>query len=178
MVSKHVTDGDKCFMCGEDNINVLQSHHIVPSVFGGSDDAYNRVVLCANHHQAIHAIYSDAVFKRLGVSKESRDTTDADVDDDSFEAGGDTSTEDESEPSIQEMKWNLVEKHVLELIEEYDDLPGVPEQKLITVVSEDTLPNGVKMTEEEVSYAIQQLRDKGVVYSPSQEHIRHVEYDA
>lgn len=70
MVSNHVSEGDQCFMCGEDNLHVLVSHHIVPSAYGGSDEQFNRVVLCANHHQAIHGIYSEAVFKRLGVQKE------------------------------------------------------------------------------------------------------------
>lgn len=66
----------RCFICGEDNDNVLQTHHIVPRRYGGSDASENLVDLCANCHQAIEAIYNDDVFRRMGVTKTSDEDSD------------------------------------------------------------------------------------------------------
>jgi hypothetical protein len=58
---------DRCFICGDDNPNVLQEHHAVPRRFGGSDDNVNVVTLCANCHEAVEKIYDEAFYKRLGI---------------------------------------------------------------------------------------------------------------
>lgn len=56
-----------CFICDDDNPEVLQTHHVLPRRFGRSDDAENLVTLCANCHQAIEKIYDDAFFSRAGI---------------------------------------------------------------------------------------------------------------
>lgn len=58
---------DRCFICGEDNPNVLQTHHIVPSRHGGTDDSENLVRLCANCHQALERIYNARFYQELGL---------------------------------------------------------------------------------------------------------------
>jgi len=53
---------DHCYICGESNSNVLQTHHIIPRRYGGSDRQENLVRLCANCHQAIESLYDDEFF--------------------------------------------------------------------------------------------------------------------
>lgn len=55
----------RCYICGEDNPNVLQTHHIFPRRLGGEDSPGNLVRLCANCHQAVESIYDDAFFDRV-----------------------------------------------------------------------------------------------------------------
>lgn len=55
----------RCYICGEDNPNVLQTHHILPRRYGGTDDGENLVRLCANCHQAVESIYDEEFFDRL-----------------------------------------------------------------------------------------------------------------
>lgn len=194
MVSNHVSEGDQCFMCGEDNIHVLVSHHIVPRAYGGSDEDYNRVVLCANHHQAIHGIYTDSVFKRLGVPKiKSEDYTVEAVDADSFSK---LPTEDQFEHLLKQAPENtlrnalmkvyfkeltepeedgpmdgagLVGDVIFELQQEYTELPGAPDEKIIERCLEET-----EWDRETVLDQIQDKRDLGVIYTPEKGYLRIV----
>ena len=54
-----------CYICGEDNPNVLQTHHILPRRYGGGDGPDNLVRLCANCHQAVESLYDEGFFDRL-----------------------------------------------------------------------------------------------------------------
>mgnify|MGYP002763262520 FL=1 len=54
-----------CYICGEDNPNVLQTHHILPRRYGGGDGPDNLVRLCANCHQAVESLYDERFFDRL-----------------------------------------------------------------------------------------------------------------
>lgn len=58
---------DRCFICGDDHPNRLQTHHVVPRRFGGSNQPENLVRLCASCHQAIEKLYDDTFYERLGV---------------------------------------------------------------------------------------------------------------
>jgi len=68
---------ERCFICGEDNSNVLQKHHIVPRRYGGGDSAENLVTLCANCHVAVERIYDDDFYQRIGFSKDNIENDDA-----------------------------------------------------------------------------------------------------
>lgn len=59
---------EQCFICGEDNPNVLQDHHILPRRHGGGDSDENLVTLCANCHAAVEQIYDDEFYERAGYS--------------------------------------------------------------------------------------------------------------
>lgn len=61
----------RCFICGEDNPNVLQTHHVVPRRFGGGDTRQNRATLCANCHEAIEKLYDNDFFVRLATNVDS-----------------------------------------------------------------------------------------------------------
>jgi phage/plasmid-associated DNA primase len=55
----------RCYICGEENPNALQTHHILPRRHGGKDMQENTVTLCANCHMAIEAIYDDSFYSRI-----------------------------------------------------------------------------------------------------------------
>lgn len=58
---------ERCFICGEENPNVLESHHIIPRRHGGSDDRENIVRLCANCHRGIERMYDRRFYRQLGL---------------------------------------------------------------------------------------------------------------
>ena len=57
--SKIEDDQTACVVCGCNNQNVLERHHIIPSRYGGTDTDKNLVTLCANCHTAIERIYNE-----------------------------------------------------------------------------------------------------------------------
>lgn len=59
---------DRCFICGEDNPNVLEEHHIVPRRYGGGNDVENLVTLCANCHTAVEKLYDERFYHKLGAT--------------------------------------------------------------------------------------------------------------
>lgn len=56
---------DRCYICGNDNPTVLQTHHIVPRRHGGTDSEENLVRLCANCHQAVESMYDRRFYKKM-----------------------------------------------------------------------------------------------------------------
>jgi len=59
---------ERCFICGEDNPNVLEEHHILPRRHGGGNSDGNLVTLCANCHEAVEKIYDDEFYEKAGYS--------------------------------------------------------------------------------------------------------------
>jgi hypothetical protein len=57
----------RCYICGNDNPNVLEEHHIVPRRHGGEDTDENLITLCANCHRSIERIYDKRFYQQLGV---------------------------------------------------------------------------------------------------------------
>ncbi len=49
--------GGKCEMCGYENYNILQIHHIIPKADGGTDESRNLMILCPNCHMEEHHGY-------------------------------------------------------------------------------------------------------------------------
>lgn len=64
---------DRCFICGADNPNVLEEHHIVPRRYGGGNDAENLVTLCSNCHTTVEKLYDERFYHELGVEAEEPD---------------------------------------------------------------------------------------------------------
>jgi len=69
-------DSKGCFICGEDNNQVIQEHHIVPRRHDGSDNSENIVRLCANCHQAVEKIYDKDFYEEIGVINTEEDSKD------------------------------------------------------------------------------------------------------
>jgi len=97
--------GERCFICAEDNPNVLQTHHILPRRHGGGDSAENLVTLCANCHVAVERIYDDDFYQRIDASK------------------GDASKADVSkEDCTDSIEFNTAKKHIAEFFDKCDDI--------------------------------------------------------
>jgi len=50
-------DGNKCVKC-KSAVKAIHAHHIVPKVFGGSDNEGNLISLCFACHEEWHAVES------------------------------------------------------------------------------------------------------------------------
>jgi len=66
----------RCYFCGSEG--PIETHHIVPSRHGGSDDETNLVDLCPTCHQRLEALYDQRYFGELGVVNDDADA-DSDV---------------------------------------------------------------------------------------------------
>lgn len=63
----------ECFICGTHRPNSIESHHVVPRRYGGSDAPENLVNLCSSCHSAIEKLYDDSFYDRLGVGEMEKD---------------------------------------------------------------------------------------------------------
>jgi hypothetical protein len=70
--------GGECRVCGQTNQDTLETHHIVPQRYGGSDTPENLIDLCGSCHNAIESIYNDRFYHRLQnvIETDSVHTTD------------------------------------------------------------------------------------------------------
>lgn len=58
----------QCYICGGDNPQTLQEHHIRPRAADGSDEPENTTWLCANCHDALHRLYdTNELADRVGI---------------------------------------------------------------------------------------------------------------
>lgn len=46
--------GSKCEICGYNNSNILQVHHIIPRSMGGNNKFTNLQIVCPNCHGTVH----------------------------------------------------------------------------------------------------------------------------
>jgi len=91
---------ERCFICGDDNPNVLQNHHILPRRHGGGDSAENLVTLCANCHVAVEKIYDDNFYRRTGFSE----------------------AHDSNEDYTDSVSLSTAKKHIGEFLDRCDDI--------------------------------------------------------
>jgi len=68
-----------CQICGAQRPRSMETHHIIPRRYGGSDDDPNLVTLCSSCHTAVESIYSDDRWQQVGLTKESTDGDDDDT---------------------------------------------------------------------------------------------------
>lgn len=66
-----------CQICGEQRPRAMETHHIIPRRYGGSDDVENLVTLCSSCHQAVESIYSNDRWESVGLSNQNPATTPA-----------------------------------------------------------------------------------------------------
>lgn len=64
----------RCFICGEDNPNVFNEHHIIRQSQGGSDQSKNLVTLCSSCHEAVEKIYDNEFWERVEVAEDGEDS--------------------------------------------------------------------------------------------------------
>jgi hypothetical protein len=65
----YMVEETECFICGAHRPNSIESHHVVPRRYGGSDAPENLVNLCSSCHSAIEKIYDDSFYDRLEVEE-------------------------------------------------------------------------------------------------------------
>jgi len=58
-----------CLFCGETRKVVLETHHVVPRRYGGSDASENLITVCSNCHSVLESVYDDNFYGRLGHEK-------------------------------------------------------------------------------------------------------------
>lgn len=121
---------NRCFICGEDNPNVLQEHHSVPNQLGGSDDPENLYRLCANCHQAVERIYDKDFYRRLAVAVGIEPSTFTDLMD-----GGMSGAESAEKPTREIGRRGLVEWFSQECLE-YDSGCSVIRESVYQVFNE------------------------------------------
>jgi len=63
-MSNNQTKRDDCYFCGGGE-GVLETHHIVPRRFGGSDEAENLVDLCPTCHQKLERLYDRRFYEEV-----------------------------------------------------------------------------------------------------------------
>lgn len=56
-----------CYLCGDDEEELLEKHHIVPRRHGGSDRDENLVRLCPTCHRKIENLYDYRFYNTLGI---------------------------------------------------------------------------------------------------------------
>jgi len=66
-----MAEARECFICGENRPNSIETHHIVPRRYGGTDSPENLVDLCSSCHAAIEKLYTDDFYERLSIEKRS-----------------------------------------------------------------------------------------------------------
>lgn len=71
-MSDEQTGRDNCYICSRGNPDTIESHHIIPSRHGGSDNDPNRVEVCATCHQALEKIYDERFWARVGAMSKRR----------------------------------------------------------------------------------------------------------
>lgn len=57
--------GEACHFCGEKSTASLETHHVVPRRYGGSDEPENLVLLCGTCHNKIEALYDERFYTEI-----------------------------------------------------------------------------------------------------------------
>jgi len=68
----------RCYFCGSDG--PIQTHHVVPRRYDGSDDEENLVDLCCNCHQRLEKLYDKRFYEEISVARTANPQVDYDVD--------------------------------------------------------------------------------------------------
>jgi len=136
-----------CYFCGSEG--PIQTHHIVPQRFNGSDLKENLVDLCPNCHERIERLYDKSFYDSLGVEKE-------------------TNTEVKNEKPVYEKYDNPEELFLLNIIESCNEKTG---QKTHIQVIHHNAMNSVNFLEhQQVEDALEGLMTKGKIYEPKRLH--------
>jgi len=132
-------DRESCYFCHDNHTELLETHHIVPSRYGGSDDAENLVDVCPNCHQKLERLYGNRFYEKLGI-----EVPDAEVDEQEFTV--------KQRYTCREQITERISDHVAETGN------AQPEQELIT----DLVSEGY--SREVVSKELEKLKQRGDVY--------------
>ena len=54
-----------CYFCNNQHTELLETHHIVPARYGGSDEAENLVKVCPTCHRKLEYLYDGRFYEQL-----------------------------------------------------------------------------------------------------------------
>lgn len=57
-----------CMFCNR-GAGILETHHLIPRRYGGTDDPENIVQICPTCHRILERLYNNALWERLGVNE-------------------------------------------------------------------------------------------------------------
>jgi len=137
------TNRESCYICGEPVGHLLETHHIVPRRYDGSDNVENLVDLCPSCHQALEKIYDERFYDRLQNA---------------FENDG---NEDKVKMSEGMADNKLIIKAIVDQFQR---------EKIILEEIEDRFDTIT--TKEEARKELDKLRSKGEVYEPQKGVLR------
>ncbi len=135
-------DRSNCYFCHNEHTELLETHHIVPRRFNGSDDPKNLVSVCPNCHRKLERLYNKRFYDTVETAVE-----DVDV--------ATPSEESEEQQRIKEAK-----EVAKSLEEELKD--GVPIDQLKEELENNDLDPSL----------IEDLMQKGEVYEPYKDELR------
>jgi DNA replicative helicase MCM subunit Mcm2 (Cdc46/Mcm family) len=143
-------DRGSCYFCHEPDTHILETHHIVPRRFDGTDDAENLVTVCPTCHQRLERLYDERFFESLGVEP-AGDSTD----------GGEGETSREQRERIETMR------RIINRLESEH-----PEGAPIDTVLNEAQADGIERPKAESE--MENLRCQGDVYEPTTDYLRTV----
>ena len=192
------TGRDGCYICSRGNSDILETHHLIPRRFGGSDTAANIVELCPTCHSTLERLYGDWFWATVNAISEERQLNII-LDDILERLGGvhlelllgleeiKDDIEDDYRVNVDQAKQNAIEneaerngyqslkgthftiKGVIEDAQEsYPDRPGAPEKVVINALCSKGIDRG------RVENEIEKLCKKGDMYRPDDSHVRVV----
>lgn len=153
---------EACEVCGQSNPTTIETHHVVPRRYGGSDAPENLVKLCGSCHNAIERIYDERFYQRLETSQPARDEI-GDVDRLGQTIGSRHSPDRTFPDNPVHISRSVIEPH------EAIELDIVNEETLasagiITPLTDDEWEDGVRefAEEEDVEYDVEEVIEEGI----------------
>lgn len=138
------TPRTNCYFCGSEG--PIETHHIAPQQFDGSDDESNLVDLCPTCHERLERLYDKSFYQELGLEPSDGNGGEVDV----------------IEPSPPE-EVVAVKTFIKENTDEVRWPEGVPVEFVIEEID---------MSNDEAKDAIEESKQLGEVYEPRTDHLR------
>jgi uncharacterized protein with PIN domain len=67
-VGSSTSSADECYFC--DETECLESHHVVPQRFDGSDREVNLVTVCPTCHRKLEKLYDKRFYTQVGARRQ------------------------------------------------------------------------------------------------------------
>ena len=147
---------DTCYLCGNPHKELLETHHIVPSRFNGSDGPRNLVDVCPTCHRKLERLYNDRFYEQMREYFKKELTADNLV-----ESDIEPPEEDPPQYTKRGKRQRNLKAIVADLAEDND--MGAPIDR---VISEHPAPD------EDVREHLEKLATKGEVYEANDGHLR------
>jgi len=146
----------RCYFCASEG--PIETHHIVPRRYNGSDEDVNLVDLCPTCHERLEALYDDRFYESLGVEKPETEEQ---------EGGPLIAEKFDKDTSRVQRKCSQAVKNVIEELNT-SEREGAPEKEIYDKAIEEY----DILNEEFIEDTVLKLRRKGEVYEPKQNRFR------